>query len=56
MGKVTKIYNDGDLRVTVEGQTWTFNPLSVQLMPGSATELNNTLQMDSEDKGQSKLT
>ncbi|XP_063987634.1 E3 ubiquitin-protein ligase MIB2 [Diachasmimorpha longicaudata] len=28
-GKVIKIYPDGDLRVILEGHTWTFNPLSV---------------------------
>lgn len=43
MGKVIKIYPDGDLRVCVDGQTWTLNPLSVSLLPGSATELNNTM-------------
>ncbi|XP_034951738.1 E3 ubiquitin-protein ligase MIB2 [Chelonus insularis] len=29
LGKVIKIYPDGDLRVTLDGHTWTFNPLSV---------------------------
>lgn len=28
-GKVIKIYPDGDLRVALDGPTWTFNPLSV---------------------------
>lgn len=28
-GKIIKIYPDGDLRVTLDGHTWTFNPLSV---------------------------
>lgn len=28
-GKVIKIYSDGDLRVALDGHTWTFNPLSV---------------------------
>jgi E3 ubiquitin-protein ligase mind-bomb len=55
MGKVTKIYSDGDLRVTVDGQTWTFNPLCVHLMPGSATELNNTLQTNEREKRLSML-
>ncbi|KAG7197136.1 hypothetical protein KM043_007222 [Ampulex compressa] len=32
-GKVIKIYSDGDLRVALDGHTWTFNPLSVTLMP-----------------------
>ncbi|CAG2115647.1 unnamed protein product, partial [Medioppia subpectinata] len=43
MGKIVKVYADEDLRVTVDGQTWTFNPLCVSLMPGSATEMNNTM-------------
>ncbi|XP_029678804.1 E3 ubiquitin-protein ligase MIB2-like [Formica exsecta] len=28
-GKIIKIYPDGDLRVALDGPTWTFNPLSV---------------------------
>lgn len=34
MGKVLKVYADGDLRVAFGGQTWTFNPacLSAQTM------------------------
>lgn len=43
MGKIVKVYDDHDLRVTVDGQTWTFNPQCVSLMPGSATEMNNTM-------------
>lgn len=43
MGKVVKVYADGDLRVTVDGQTWTFNPLCVTLLPGSMLEMNNTM-------------
>jgi E3 ubiquitin-protein ligase mind-bomb len=43
MGKIVKVYEDHDLRVTVDGQTWTFNPQCVSLMPGSATEMNNTM-------------
>ncbi|KAK9500491.1 hypothetical protein O3M35_001746 [Rhynocoris fuscipes] len=34
-GKIVKIYSDGDLRVKVEGQVWTLNPLSVQLVQPS---------------------
>lgn len=26
IGKVIKVYGDGDLRVSVGGQSWTFNP------------------------------
>lgn len=29
VGKVLKVYADGDLRVGVGGQTWTFNPACV---------------------------
>lgn len=43
IGKVTKVYDDGDLRVTVDGQTWTLNPLCLTPLPGSATELHNTM-------------
>ncbi|RWS23532.1 E3 ubiquitin-protein ligase MIB2-like protein [Leptotrombidium deliense] len=43
MGKVVKVYADGDLRVTVDAQTWTFNPLCVTLLPGSLLEMNNTM-------------
>ncbi|XP_066603887.1 E3 ubiquitin-protein ligase MIB2 isoform X2 [Prorops nasuta] len=31
-GKIIKIYPDGDLRVTLDCHTWTFNPLSVTLV------------------------
>lgn len=30
---VARVYPDGDLRVNVEGKTWTFNPLCVTLAP-----------------------
>ncbi|XP_015108850.1 E3 ubiquitin-protein ligase MIB2 [Diachasma alloeum] len=40
-GKVIKIYPDGDLRVTLDGHTWTFNPLSVtRISSGHEAELN----------------
>ncbi|XP_033337501.2 E3 ubiquitin-protein ligase mind bomb 2 isoform X2 [Megalopta genalis] len=32
-GKVIKIYSDGDLRVALDGHTWTFNQMSVTLVP-----------------------
>ncbi|XP_012288301.1 E3 ubiquitin-protein ligase MIB2 [Orussus abietinus] len=32
-GKIIKIYSDGDLRVALDGHTWTFNPLCVTLVP-----------------------
>ena len=43
IGKVTRVYDDGDLRVIVDGQTWTWNPLCLTPLPGSATELHNTM-------------
>ncbi|XP_015600108.1 E3 ubiquitin-protein ligase MIB2 [Cephus cinctus] len=39
-GKVIKIYPDGDLLVALEGHTWTFNPLSVNLVPPSTDPAN----------------
>lgn len=43
MGKVVKIYTDGDLRVQLDGHAWTLHPHCVRLIPGSATELANTM-------------
>lgn len=43
LGKVLKIYSDGDLRVQLDGHTWTLNPQCVRLVPGSAAELANTM-------------
>ncbi|KAJ1522563.1 hypothetical protein ONE63_001749 [Megalurothrips usitatus] len=42
VGKVVKIYSDGDLRVSITGQTWTLNPLSVQLVPQTSIDHDNT--------------
>ncbi|XP_071451950.1 E3 ubiquitin-protein ligase MIB2 [Hetaerina americana] len=50
IGKVIKVYADGDLRVSVDGKTWTFNPLCVRLVPGSATEVNNTMATHPEGR------
>lgn len=44
-GKVIKIYSDGDLRVALDGHTWTFNPLSVTIVPTS-TEGDNMKQAE----------
>ncbi|GIY32354.1 hypothetical protein CEXT_691581 [Caerostris extrusa] len=49
-GKVTKIYSDGDLRVNVDSQTWTFNPLCVTSMPDTATEMNNTMTANQREE------
>ncbi|XP_025829429.1 E3 ubiquitin-protein ligase MIB2 isoform X4 [Agrilus planipennis] len=43
LGKVVKVYSDGDLRVQLDGNAWTLNPNCVRLVPGSATELANTM-------------
>ena len=40
-GKVIKIYPDGDLRVTLDGHTWTFNPLSVTRI-GASADIGNS--------------
>lgn len=59
MGKVVKVYADGDLRVTVDGSTWTFNPLCVTMLPGSMLEMNNTMvhhQQQREDISKSNAT
>ncbi|XP_061831234.1 E3 ubiquitin-protein ligase MIB2 isoform X1 [Nerophis lumbriciformis] len=34
VGKVLKMYADGDLRVTFGGHTWTFNPACLSAQPG----------------------
>lgn len=43
LGKVLKVYSDGDLRVQLDGHAWTLNPQCVRLVPGSAAELANTM-------------
>ncbi|XP_023022675.2 E3 ubiquitin-protein ligase mind bomb 2 isoform X1 [Leptinotarsa decemlineata] len=43
LGKVLKVYSDGDLRVQLEGHTWTLHPQCVRIIPGSAAELANTM-------------
>ncbi|XP_044752526.1 E3 ubiquitin-protein ligase MIB2 isoform X2 [Coccinella septempunctata] len=43
LGKVLKVYSDGDLRVQLEGHAWTLNPQCVRIVPGSAAELANTM-------------
>ncbi|CAH1102308.1 unnamed protein product [Psylliodes chrysocephalus] len=43
LGKVLKVYSDGDLRVQLEGHAWTLHPHCVRIVPGSAAELANTM-------------
>ncbi|KAL3861794.1 hypothetical protein ACJMK2_007813 [Sinanodonta woodiana] len=43
-GQILKVYPDGDLRVQVGIQTWTFNPLNCFPVPhGVVTDMNNTM-------------
>lgn len=79
LGKVIKIYTDGDLRVSisleidvswfrkfdrptayddwfdclqviVDGTTWTLNPMCLIPVPGSQTELNNTMNANTREE------
>ncbi|KAK9759062.1 Mind bomb SH3 repeat domain [Popillia japonica] len=43
LGKIVKVYADGDLRVQLDGHAWTLNPQCVKVVPGSAAELANTM-------------
>ncbi|RUS90925.1 hypothetical protein EGW08_001322 [Elysia chlorotica] len=43
IGIVKKVYTDGDLRVLVADQEWTFNPLCCILVPHGKQDMNNTL-------------
>lgn len=49
MGKVLKVYADGDLRVAFGGQTWTFNPAC---LTGQAVEVDANL-MTAENPSES---
>ncbi|XP_037090212.1 E3 ubiquitin-protein ligase MIB2-like [Pollicipes pollicipes] len=49
-GQITKIYADGDLRVSVDGQTWTINPMCVSpLCPGPPTADPNSMRSRDRD-------
>ncbi|XP_050306891.1 E3 ubiquitin-protein ligase MIB2 [Anthonomus grandis grandis] len=50
LGKVLKIYGDGDLRVQLDGTVWTLNPLCVKTVPGSAAELANTMHANQNQR------
>lgn len=50
-GRVVKVYADGDVRVSVIGNTWTFNPASLRAVTGSQTQLNNTNVHEANDQG-----
>ena len=50
-GRVVKVYDDGDVRVKIIGNTWTFNPACLRIVQGSATQMNNTNVNDGNDAG-----
>ena len=43
VGVVKTVYSDGDMRVAVAGQEWTFNPLCCTPVPHRMEDMNNTL-------------
>ena len=56
-GRVLKVYVDGDLRVAVGNQTWTFNPACVSQVPaGIITDLNNTMGHNEREDLQSECS
>lgn len=55
-GKVLKVYSDGDLRINVDGQTWTFNSSCVLRIPGSAAEINNTMTANEREEHTNPFT
>ncbi|XP_030761110.1 E3 ubiquitin-protein ligase MIB2 [Sitophilus oryzae] len=50
LGKVLKVYSDGDLRVQLDGHAWTLNPQCVKTVPGSAAELANTMHANQNQR------
>ncbi|XP_022698616.1 E3 ubiquitin-protein ligase MIB2-like isoform X1 [Varroa jacobsoni] len=55
LGKVTRLYVDGDLRVLVGAYTWTLNRQCVVAVPGSQTEINNTMRAHTREGPQNPL-
>ncbi|XP_030842660.1 E3 ubiquitin-protein ligase MIB2 isoform X3 [Strongylocentrotus purpuratus] len=55
-GKILKIYSDGDLRVSVDKQVWTFNPACLTpIERSSKPDLNNTMTADRAEELQGNL-
>ena len=48
VGCVKTVYSDGDMRVLVANQEWTFNPLCCTLVPHRVEDMNNTLGSGTE--------
>ncbi|XP_067951450.1 E3 ubiquitin-protein ligase MIB2-like [Watersipora subatra] len=55
VGKVAKVYSDGDMRVCINSQTWTFNPLCCVPRPQDQAQMDNTKTVD-ENPGCTKLS
>lgn len=53
VGKVLKVYADGDLRVAFGGQTWTFNPACLSAQPGEVDANLMTAENSSESGSKS---
>mgnify|MGYP001794050091 FL=1 len=54
VGKVVKVYSDGDMRVCVNGQTWTFNPQCCTPRPQDQAQVDNTKSAAEDAPGCSK--
>ena len=53
-GKVLKVYGDGDLRVQVNGATWTINPMCCVPAPHTQQDANNTMSHNEREDHTSK--
>ena len=49
VGKVLKVYSDGDLRISFNGKVWTYNPQCAKVEETSRPDLNNTMMGDREE-------
>ncbi|XP_062889279.1 E3 ubiquitin-protein ligase MIB2 isoform X2 [Mobula hypostoma] len=56
VGKVLKVYADGDLRVGVGGQTWTFNPACVTAVQPGDVDANLMTTDSSNDSASSVIS
>ena len=56
VGKVLKVYADGDLRVSFGSQVWTFNSAACRAVPHHEQDENNTLTRTDRDDHPSKIT
>lgn len=55
VGKVVKVYSDGDMRVCINGHTWTFNPMCCIPRPQDQMQIDNTKSSE-DNPGCSKST